>query len=100
MQAPEKFLHPKMGVPSQLGLRHPNASAAIPPENAPQRAQKRETVSGHLGDAVSHVVDICLQLPSIPPISAAHVYLPRPPIRHPRQVNHTTRSPKGPYYQS
>src|SRR5437016_14461142 len=39
----------------------------FPPENAPGRAQKRETVSGHLGNAVSHVVDTCLQLPSIPP---------------------------------
>ena len=72
----------------------------FPPENAPRRAQKCKTVSGHLGNAVSHVVDICLQLPSIPPNSAAPTYLPRPPIRHPRQVNHTTHSPKGPYYQS
>ena len=71
-----------------------------PPENAAQHAQKRETVSGHLGNAVSHVVDTCLQLPSIPPNSAAPVYLPRPPTRHPQQVNHLTRSPKGPYYQS
>ena len=35
-----------------------------PPKNAPRRAQKRETVSGHLGNAVSHVVDTCLQVPS------------------------------------
>ena len=69
-----------------------------PPKNDPQRAQKRETVSGHLRNAVSHVVDTCLQVPSIPPNSAAPVYLPRPPIRHPRQVNHTTRLPQGPYY--
>ena len=33
----------------------------FPPENARQRAQRRETVSGHLGNAVSHVVDTCLQ---------------------------------------
>ena len=72
----------------------------FPPENAPRRAQKRKTVSRHLGNAVSHVVDICLQLPSIPLNSAAPIYLPRPPIRHPRQVNHHTRSPKRPYYQS
>jgi len=32
----------------------------FPPENAPRCAQKRETVSGHLGNAVSHVVDTCL----------------------------------------
>ena len=33
------------------------------PQNAPRRAQKRETVSGHLGNFdydVSHVVDTCL----------------------------------------
>src|SRR5436853_5928903 len=33
----------------------------FPPKNAPRRAQKRETVSGHLGNSVSHVVDTCLQ---------------------------------------
>src|SRR6266446_10160429 len=35
----------------------------FPPENAPRRAQKRETVSGHLENVdydVSHVVDTCL----------------------------------------
>ena len=48
----------------------------FPPENACQRAQKRKTVSGHLGNAVSHVVDTCLQQPSIPPNSAAPGYLP------------------------
>ena len=35
----------------------------FPPENAPQRAQKRKTVTGHLGNVdydVSHVVDTCL----------------------------------------
>src|SRR5436853_5087190 len=34
-----------------------------PPENAPQHAQKHKTVSGYLGNAVSHVVDTCLQVP-------------------------------------
>ena len=48
----------------------------FPPENAPQRAQRRETVSGHLRNAVSHVVDTCLQVPSIPPNSAAPTNLP------------------------
>ena len=49
------------------------------PQSAPQRTQKRETVSGHLGNSdygVSHVVDTCLQVPSIPPNSAAPTYLP------------------------
>src|SRR5437016_10625028 len=46
----------------------------FPPENAPRHAQKRKTVSGHLGNAVSHIVDTCLQLPSIPPNC-----LPTPP---------------------
>ena len=35
-----------------------------PPKNAPRRAQKRETVSKHPRNAVSHVVDTYLQLPS------------------------------------
>ena len=68
-----------------------------PPKNDPQRAQKRETGSGHLGNAVSHVVDTYLQVPSIPPNSAVPVYPPRPPIRHPRQVNYPTHLPQGPY---
>ena len=35
----------------------------FPPKNAARRTQKRETVSGHLGNSdyeVSHVVDTCL----------------------------------------
>ena len=35
----------------------------FPPKNAPRRTQKRETVSGHIGNSdyeVSHVVDTCL----------------------------------------
>src|SRR6266568_2884884 len=35
-----------------------------PPQCAPQCAQKCKTVSGHLGNAVSHVVDSCLSVPS------------------------------------
>jgi len=50
----------------------------FPPKNGPRRAQKRETVSRHFGNAVSHVVDTCLQVPSIPPNSAAPG-LPTPP---------------------
>jgi len=35
----------------------------VPPKNAPRRAQKLKTVSGHLGNVdydVSHIVDTCL----------------------------------------
>ena len=45
----------------------------FPPKNATRRTQKRETVSGHLGNSdyeVSHIVDTCLQVSPIPPNSA------------------------------
>src|SRR6266567_2183985 len=69
-----------------------------PPQSAPQCAQKCKTVSGHLGNAVSHVVDSCLSVPSPPPNSAGPPTPSRPLIRHLRQVSQSTCSPKGPYY--
>ena len=47
------------------------------PKMPPRRTQKRETVSGHLGNSdysVSHGVDACLQVSPTPPNSA-----PTPP---------------------
>ena len=81
--------HPLQSIPLQLPwgaekcpifvIKFPEPKYIFfPPENAPRRAQKCETVSGHLGNAVSRIVDICLQVPSIPPNSAAPVYLPHP----------------------
>ena len=55
--------HPPWGVDKGpiCVIKYPEPKYIFsPPKNEPQRAQKRETVSGHLGNAVSHVVDTCL----------------------------------------
>ena len=60
-------------------IKYPEPKYVLcPPKNAPRRAQKRETVSKHPRNAVSGIVDTCLQVPSIPPNSAAPG-LPTPP---------------------
>ena len=59
-------LHPPWGADKgPIGvINYPEPKYIFfPPENAPRRAQKRKTVTGHLGNVdydVSHVVDTCL----------------------------------------
>jgi len=48
--------------------------------------------------ATSGIVVIYLLVSPTPYSAAPPYHTPRPPIRHPRHINHPTRSPKEPYY--
>ena len=65
----------------------------FPPKNGAQRAQRRETVSGHLGKAVSHVVDTCLQCHQSRPTV---LYLPLYPALPSGTLGRSTTLPADP----
>ena len=63
------------------------------PKNGPRRAQKRKTVSGHFGNAVSHVVDTCLQCHQSRPTV---LYLPLYPALPSGTLGRSTTLPADP----
>jgi len=91
-----RFCSPWGAKTSQMGVSNPaTPKYEISRPNIPPNVRNSE--HNH-PPATSGIVYMYLLVPPTPAQQPCPIIHPRPPIRLPRHVNHSTRSPKEPYY--